>query len=197
MTPIKRLKAKLVSIADNIRDKSGGTEKLTLDQMSQEIAWMESEYDETETYILVDADGNEIAAVATEEVVEITATPNDIRIGTTAVTGEGIVVGEKEIPSYHTYDGFRIVMKGRRLQVPHANYDYTKFQGIVCEFNTNMDNSVAATHVAINDNVYAVGSIVSLSTLIKDDETRLVDFGITNDTDKNCFIRYIMYKEVY
>lgn len=199
MTPIKRLKDKLTSIADNIRDKSGETKKMTIDEMNQEIAWMESEFDETETYILVDVHGNEIAAVATDEVVEITATPNDIRIGTTAVTGDGIVEGEKEIPSYNTYDGSRLVLQNSPLEVPHTKaYDYTKFQAIVCAFNTDSANSVAAIKVAINDNVYGVNSTVSLSTIAKGTDTnRSVSFGINNDSGGICVIRYIMYKEVY
>lgn len=197
MTPINRLKDKLTSIADAIRDRTGETYKLSLDQMTEEIEYMPSG-DDGEAYILVDEAGNEIPAVLTEDEVDLTATPNDIRIGTIAVTDDGVITGEKEIPSYHTYDGYRIVQNGRLMSITHNKaYDYTKFQGIVCAYNTNLANSVAATKVAINDNVYNVGSTVSLSTLTKDDAIYRVNFGINNDSGGICIIRYIMYKEVY
>lgn len=196
MTPIDRLKAKLTAIADSIRDRTGDPDKMTLDEMSAEIDYMPAG-DDGEAYILVDENGNEIPAVLTEEEVDLTATANDIRIGTIAVTDDGVIEGTKEIPAYHTYDGIRGVPKGDLLAVPHADYDYTEFQGIVCLYNTEPDNSVAATMVAINNGVYAVNSADLLSELIKDDSLRRVSFGMTNDTGKNCFIRYIMYKEIY
>lgn len=46
------------------------------------------------TYILVDEDDNEFAAVRMDEAVNLTATAKDIRLGMTAITKEGIVVGE-------------------------------------------------------------------------------------------------------
>lgn len=196
MTPIERLKAKLTSIADSIRERTGETDKLTLDQMTEEIEYMPAG-DDGEAYILVDENGNEIPAVLTDEEVDLTATANDIRLGSIAVTDDGVIEGTKEIPSYHTYEGTRAVSKGRQITIPHANYDYTIFLGIVCLFNTNLGNSVAAVQTAVNDNVYAVGSTESLSTLTKDDTNRCIDFGLTNDTGKNCVVRYIMYKEIY
>lgn len=44
-------------------------------------------------FILVDEAGNELAAVMTEEEIDLTAEANDIRAGKTAVTDEGIIVG--------------------------------------------------------------------------------------------------------
>lgn len=46
-----------------------------------------------ETIILVDEAGNECAAVLSSEVIDLTATVNDIREGKTAVTENGIEVG--------------------------------------------------------------------------------------------------------
>lgn len=196
MTPIEKLKAKLTSVADAIRERTGETEKLSLDQMTEEIEYMPAG-DDGEAYILVDEEGNEIPAVLTDDEVDLTATPNDIRLGSIAVTDDGVITGEKEIPSYHTYDGYRMVTEGRMMVIPHINYDYTKFQGIVCAFNTSSTNSVAATMVAINDNVYGVGSTESLSAITKDDVNSRVNFGLSNDSGSICIIRYIMYKEVY
>lgn len=48
---------------------------------------------EDNTFILVDEQGNELAAVLTEEKVDLTATANDIRSGQTAVTDDGVTIG--------------------------------------------------------------------------------------------------------
>lgn len=44
-------------------------------------------------FILVDEAGNELAAVMTEEEIDLTAEANDIRTGKTAVTDNGVIVG--------------------------------------------------------------------------------------------------------
>ena len=48
------------------------------------------------TYILRTEDGQEIPAVLTEELVDLTATADDIRKGKIAVTNEGITIGRGE-----------------------------------------------------------------------------------------------------
>ena len=58
MTPTDRLKARLTSIADAIRERTGETDKLTIEQMKAEIEYMPAG-DDGETYILVDENGNE------------------------------------------------------------------------------------------------------------------------------------------
>lgn len=186
---------KLTSIADAIRTKTGSTDPLTLDEMAEQIADLEGE--EAQTYILVDEDGNEMAAVLVDEEVTLTATANDIRAGTTAVTGAGVITGEKEIPSYHTYDGMRLVTNNSRFTISHVDYDYTKLQSIICTWNTNQSNSVAAINVAIEDAVYKVNSNVVVSSITKDDANARIDLGFTNETGGMCILRYIMYKEIY
>lgn len=46
-----------------------------------------------DTIILIDEDGNEVAAHLTDSEVELTATANDIRLGTTAITNDGVTHG--------------------------------------------------------------------------------------------------------
>lgn len=50
------------------------------------------------TYILVDDFGHEVTAVVSDAHIILNATPNDLRLGKTAATAEGVIVGEKEIP---------------------------------------------------------------------------------------------------
>ena len=185
---------KLSAIAEAIRDKTGKEESMTLEQMVTEIGAIDTQ---AKTYILVDDDGNEYAAVLVDEPVEITATANDIRLGTIAVTGDGVTEGTKRIPSYETEEGYKLIPAGSEFKLTGINnYDYTKLLAMICVWNTNMSNSVAAEKVVINNNVYVSGSTEIISTVTSDSETRCIDFGLTNDSDSFRIIRYITYKEV-
>lgn len=194
MTPINQLKTKLSSIANAIRERTGGTDKLSLDEMTEEIEYMPSG-DNDNTYILVDEDGDEFPAVLTEEEVDLTATPNDIRLGAVAVTDDGVITGEKEIPVYICREGYRVITNESKFTVPTDGYDYTKLQAIFCLFNTDMMDSVAAEKVAINDCVYSVQSVEPESTIVKDSENTRIDFGITNTSGKRYLLRYFTFKE--
>ena len=50
--------------------------------------------------------------------------------------------------------------------------------------------------IAINNEVYVVNSTEAIATVIKDGESRQIDLGITNDSDKSYVLRYFTYKEV-
>lgn len=152
------------------------------------------------TYILQTEDGREIPAVLTEEEVDITATANDIRLGKIAVTENGVIEGTKVIPTYHTTQGYQIIPAGSELKITSLNtlnrHDYTKLQTIICDFNTSLKDSVSASKVVIDDNVYAVNSTISISVVSKNDSNKHVEFGITNETDKPQILRYFTYKEI-
>lgn len=186
---------KLSAIADSIRTKTGLTGKLTLDQMVQNVDGLDVM---PETVILVDEDGVEIPAVFTDEVVNITATPNDIRLGTTAITNAGIVEGEKVIPSYVTAEGFKLIPSGSNfvLRLSNGAHAYTKMQAIFCPFNISLSESVGADRVTINGKVYPVRSVIA-DAEVTVSEPDVVDFGVVNTTDVPCLIRYFTYKEVY
>ena len=191
---------KIKAIADALRAKTGSTAPLTLDEMAETITLLDSGGGiETldNTYILVDEEGNEYPAVLVDEEVTLTATTNDIRKGTTAVTDEGVVTGEKEIPVYNTLEGSKAIPNGSKFILYTKDYDYTKFQAIICLFNTSLTDSVAADKVAINGNVYPVQSTEAVATITKHDDTTQIDLGITNDTGSPCVVRYFMYKEIY
>lgn len=190
MTPIEQLKAKLTSIADSIRERTGETGKLTLDQMTEEIEYMPAG-DDGETYILVDENGNEIPAVLTEEEVDLTATANDIRLGSIAVTDDGVIEGTKEIPPYITTEGMVFVTAGKKFEIKTLgdNTIFTKLQALFCK------SSVITDKVCINSKVYPTGSKEVLSTVSVDTDNRIVNFGITNDTTVPYMIRYFTYRE--
>lgn len=151
------------------------------------------------TIILVDENGNEIAAVLVDEEVKLTATPNDIRIGTTAVTEDGITEGEKDIPPFHTTEGMVRVAPGKsmRINLYSDKCQYTSLQVLVCKYNTSMRNSVAAVMISVDSNVYDVLSTDVKASVAVDIENTAIDLGIVNDSSEYRVIRYITYKETY
>lgn len=151
------------------------------------------------SFILETEDGQEIPAVLTNQEIVFTATPNDIREGKVAATGDGVTVGEKVIPSYHTTEMALYIPNGSEFIIPLPSmdkYEYTKLQVIICKFNTSMSDSVLSEKVAILDKVYNVGSDKALATIVKDRTTKSIKLGITNDSDHPCVIRCFTYKEI-
>lgn len=192
---------KLKAIADAIRNKTGYSLPLTLEEMPDMIETIEGNGAATYsdmTYILVDENGYEIPAVLTEEEVALTATAaSDIRAGTTAVTDEGVVTGEKEIPAYYTEQGVRIVKPGQALDIYMYSdrCQYTKLQVIICAYNTSDDDSVSAEMVVINDNLYEVKSTEALASVSVDTDAQSIKLGITNESESSLIIRYVTIKE--
>lgn len=152
------------------------------------------------TFTLVDDGGAEFVGVVTDKEVLLTANAEkDIREGTVAVTDDGVVTGSKVIPTYHTSHGTKVVPNGGqfKLELSHLDkYDYTTFHGIVCEYNTNMSNSTAAVYISVLNAVYPVQSTDSIALLTKDDDTKNINLGFTNNTGKMCILRYMTYKEI-
>lgn len=194
---IEKLKAlieKLKAIGDAIRDRTGTTDEMTLDEMAEAIKSMEVADDDANTYILVDENGNEIPAVLVDEPVMLTANATtDIRKGMTAVTDEGVVTGEKEIPAYYTMEGMRVITAGKAFSLEKMGKDasFTKMQALFCM------NSIATDKVSVNAKVYAVNSTEVLSEVVVDASANMIDFGITNDSGKPYVIRYFTYREEY
>lgn len=189
---------KLKSIADAIRARTGGTEPLTLDEMVEAIKFMDVIDDDANTYILVDEYGNEIPAVLVDEPVMLTANATtDIRKGMTAVTDEGVVTGEKEIPAYNTKQGRRLIKPGQTLAIPFYSDEcqYTKLQVIVCAYNKSVTASVAARLIVIDDKLYEVNSTTELATVSVNLEEQSIDLGISNEGQDSLVILYMTIKE--
>lgn len=152
------------------------------------------------SYILRTEDGLEVAGILVSEETLFTATENDIREGKIAGTEKGVTTGEKIIPACHTSEGVRVVPSGSRMSIPNPSsdidaYDYTQLQTIICSYNTSLSNSVSAEKVSIGDTVYNVNSTDSLSIITKNHDTKSIDLGIVNESDKPCIIRFFTYKE--
>ena len=184
----------LQGLADAIRKVNGATCKYTPSQMIDAVV----EILDSATYILVDEDGNEVVGVMVDAETVFDATANDIRAGKTAATEDGVTTGEKDIPAYHTTEGFVAVPVGSKFSIYIATaerYDFTKLQAIICPFNTTVADSVAAEKVSIDRNVYQVNSTDVLATVSINPETKTIDLGIENNGDTPYIIRYFTYKE--
>lgn len=136
------------------------------------------------------------AQLSENETVELTATPNDIRVGTTAVINSGVVEGEKVIPAYHTEQGVKLILPNQPLQIKFKDnqYDYTQLQAMTAPYNTSLSDSVAVDKVVINDAVYNTGETTKISIIQKDAENNSINLGITNG-DLPCVVRFFTYKE--
>lgn len=186
----------LEGLGDAIRSVTGVTKKYTPEEMIDEV----KDILNATTFILVDKDGNEYPAVYVDSDTVITATPNDIRKGTTAITSEGVITGEKVIPSYLTVEGYIVVHAGSSFSIPIPSFDgheFTKLQAIICPFSGSIINSVAAERIAINNGVYVVNSTEQIATVVTNAATKTIDLGIINDTSSLYLIRFFTYKEVY
>lgn len=149
------------------------------------------------TFILTDENGNEITGVCVDNPVVFTASDNDVREGFVYASDGGVSTGTKNIPIYHATEGSKAIPNGKELKILMPNYDYTKLQCIICAYNQNIQNSVGALQVVINDTVYNVQSTDIVSSVTVDIENTAIDFGITNTTGSPVLIRYFTFKEIY
>ena len=149
------------------------------------------------TFILTDEGGNQITGVVTEQEQIFTATDNDVREGFIYASDDGISIGTKIIPSYHTKFGTKKITPGKTFYIRDENYDYNFMQAIVCSYNTSSSDSVAAAMVVINDNVYVAGSTNSIAVVSKDHDNTQINLNITNTTDNSQILRYMFIKEMF
>lgn len=184
----------LQNLANAIRNVNGETKRYTPEEMIKAV----TNIMDSITYILVDENGNEIPAVYVDSEMVLTATANDIRIGTTAVTDNGVEEGTKDIPAYYVTEGYRLITKGSAFETRSFDkYDFTKLQVIICPWTGSLSTSVAADKVVIGESVYSVNSTVALATVVRDNNTQKINLGITNDSDSLYVMHYFTYREEY
>lgn len=183
----------LTGLADALRTATGKEQTFTPEEMITEV----TNILDSATYILVDENGTEAYATVVENKVVFDATANDIRLGKTAATGDGVTVGTKEIPPYRAEEGHMTIEPGGALEIPMFSdmCHYTTLQIIVCAYNTFIDDSVSSEKVAIDNNVYAVGSTTVLSKVTVDSSSQTIKLGLTNDRNYSLVVRFMVIKE--
>jgi len=151
------------------------------------------------TFIIEDEHGNQLTGVVTEQKQIFTATDNDVREGMVYAGDSGVSTGTKDIPAYYTTEGTKLVANGEFLKIPLLHYEYTALQCIICEYNTNLQNSVSAKQVVINGFIYNANStdVISEVTTELTSSGGVINLGITNTSGIPVLIRYFTFKEMY
>lgn len=149
------------------------------------------------TLVLEDEQGNAITGVIVGQEVIFDATPDDVKIGKTFASDEGVAKGI-DTRTYRTTQSNILIWPGESYSIPLSDYDkwdYTKLQCVIAKFNTSSVDSTSANKVVLNDTVYAVNSAEALSDVVKNSESKLIFLGIVNDTEDLYMIHYFTYKE--
>lgn len=147
------------------------------------------------TVKLIDENGVEILGVVTESEVIFTATDNDVREGVVYASDNGVSTGTKNIPSYHTSYGCRVVSANKDIIIPTTEYNYSNLFVIISTYSNNVDESTITTYVSIDNGMYAVGSSAKLSDIIIDTDNEEINLGLT--TSEKSVVRYLVTMEEF
>ena len=145
--------------------------------------------------VTVDGVNKAYAQLYGEQKVTLTATENDIRVNKSAITEKGYTDGKKNIPSYQTEIGVKIIQPNVAVVLQNDNkYDYTKILTTLSVYGTKISDSVQVDKVTVDNVLYVANSTMKLSDLSKDHANRQVNFGIING-EKKAVMRYSIIKE--
>ena len=149
------------------------------------------------TFTIVDENGAELIGVITDVEQVFNATPEDVKAGKVFAYDGGVGIGT-DTRTYRTTHSTHLVSPGSAFSIPLEEYDaynYTKFQAMIAEYNTNEANSTTVSKVVLNDCVYNVNDGTKVADVTKNHLNKSVDFNITNDTNKTYIIYYSTYKD--
>jgi hypothetical protein len=147
------------------------------------------------SFVIVDENGNEFTAVTTEEVTVFDATPMDVRVDKIFASENGVQVGMKTIPSYHTTYGHKIVASGAQISIFVPEFDFSNLFITITTYNNNIYDSFSATYVAIDGGIYRVGSGEKISDITVDETNEKINLNM-NATEKSV-VRYLVTKEEF
>lgn len=156
---------------------------------------LELDNEEQVSYVLANADGTQkiYAQLSSKDPITLTATENDIRQNTSAITNVGYTEGTKDIPAYHSRTGQKIIQAGQEVAVSIPKHNYSELQATLSNFNTSINDSVEVVATSIEDSVYEAKSTTKLADITLDDTTETINFGITADVKS--VLRYFTMKE--
>lgn len=147
------------------------------------------------TVKIVDENGTEILGVATDTEVIFTATDNDVREGLVYAGDAGVSVGTKDIPSYYTRYGCKMIPANTEVRISVPEWDYSNLLVVITNYDTSIKASVSSTYVSINNEIYAVGSNAKLHDITIDVENEQINLGLT--VPEKSVIRYIVTREEF
>lgn len=155
----------------------------------------ELENEEQITYAITNADGTQkiYGVKAAAEAVTLTATENDIRLGSTAITNKGYTEGAKDIPAYHSLTGKKIIQDGAAVTITTDNSQFTHIHAMLSTYDTSILKSVAVYANVVEGVLYAAGSNTKLADLTVDESTNTIRLGIT--AQGKTVLRYFIMRE--
>lgn len=148
--------------------------------------------DQVEYCVTVDGENKAYAQLYGEQKVELTATANDVRIGTSVISSEGYMEGEKEIPAYYSSYGKKSISAGGVAVIPYQA-GYKNLMVSIAPYNSSVSASTAIKYVSVENSMYAVDSTTKLSDISVDTENEQINLGIT--VDVMSILRYIVVRE--
>lgn len=147
------------------------------------------------TYALTNADGTQraYAVLESEAPVTLTATNNDIRSGTTAITNTGYTEGTKDIPAYYSGCGEVFVQAGATAIINDLEYDYKYLMVTMAPFNTSVSESTAVKYVSVENAMYEANATEKLADITIDTVNQQVNLGII--AEELSVLRYFIVRE--
>lgn len=148
--------------------------------------------DEVTYCVTVDGVNKAYAQLYGEKKVELTATENDIRLGTSAITNTGYTEGIKDIPGYIVRYGKKAVDAGTEAVIPWEP-GYKTLLVTLAPFNSSIDNSTAVNYTSVDSGIYEVNSTIKISDISIDTDNEQINLGITQDVMS--ILRYFIVRE--
>lgn len=147
------------------------------------------------TFILMDENGNEITGVVVDQETVFTATDNDVREGFVYAGDNGVSTGTKDIPSYRTRYGCKLVAANSEVVIPAPEYNYSNLSVIIAAYDTSVAESILSTYVSIDGGMYAVGSSIKLSDITIDTTNERINLGLS--VPEKSVVRYLVTREEF
>lgn len=147
--------------------------------------------------VIQDVDGTELFGVVTGDEIVFTATKDDVKVGKTFISSEGIQAGE-DTRTYRSLHATCCILPNEKFSIPlekYNQYDYTEFQAMISKFNTTKFDSVSVDKVSLYGEMYDVGSDTKLSDVTKNPTSKSIDLNIINNTNYTYIIHFNTYKE--
>lgn len=151
--------------------------------------------DEITYCVTLDGESKAYAQLHGEEEITLTATANDIRINTSAITDVGYTEGTKEIPSYYSSYGKKLVLADKTATITSHETDYSALMITIAPLSSTVDESVAINYVSVDDSVYEAVTGTKVSDITKDLDNEEINLGITV-TEKSVLRYFVVREEV-
>lgn len=155
-------------------------------------------FGQPKTIILTDETGNELGVgVVTDSAKVFDAGVNDVIVGKTFASDEGVQIGENT-KTYRVEMSTWLVFPNESCSIPLGNYDrydYTGFQGIIVLHSSDYSSKAKTIGITIGDSVFSTETSEKWADITKDSTNKSIDLNIVNNSDEVYSIRYFTYRQ--